>query len=244
MNKTVLITGASRGIGRACAEKFAKEGYNVILCCSAPSKHADDALVLIQKHSPDSMLLTFDIKDSAAVSDAVACALSHYDRIDALVLCAGIAKQELFQFTSESAYDDIMDTNVKGSFLVTKEVIPNMIKNQSGSIVFISSMWGQVGASMEVIYSASKAAIIGMTKALAKEVAPSMIRVNCVCPGVIETDMTASLGKETLDMLANETPMGRNGTPCDVANAVYFLSSEGASFITGDILSVNGGLVI
>lgn len=244
MSKTVLITGSSRGIGRACAEKFAKEGYNVILCASKPSDTANTALEDIKKLCTDPMLLTFDVRDAFAVQTEVSRAISHYGQIDALVLCAGVACHELFQFTDESDYDNIMDTNVKGAYLVAKEVLPGMIRNQSGSIVFISSMWGQVGASMEVVYSASKAALIGMSKALAKEIAPSNIRVNCVCPGVIITDMTKSLGTETLDALAEETPLGRCGTPEDVASAVYFLSSGEASFITGETLSVSGGFII
>ncbi len=164
--------------------------------------------------------------------------------IDLLVPAAGIAYQNLFQYTEEADYDRIMDTNVKGAYLYAKAVLPHMIARQSGSIIFLSSMWGETGASCEVVYSASKAAIIGLTKALAKEVGPSGVRINCISPGVIRTPMTTPLGEDTLNALAEETPLGRIGAPEEVADAVLFLAGAGASFITGQILGISGGLVI
>lgn len=244
MSKNILITGASRGIGARCAQNFAKEGCRVTLCGRTFSQKAEETLKKVREYDKSAAFLPFDVRVAEESEKAVALALSNMGGIDTLVLCAGVAKQELFQYTDEKTYDYIMDTNVKGAYLVTKAVLPHMISQKSGSIIFISSMWGEVGASMEVIYSASKAALIGMTKALAKEVAPSGIRVNCVSPGVIATDMTLNLGKETLNALAKETPLGRNGTPEDIAQAVYFLSSEAASFITGQNIGVNGGFVI
>lgn len=244
MSKKVLITGASRGIGAACALKFAKEGYSVALCGSSLSPKAEKTLSEVKEYDKNAIFLPFDVRNAEEVEKAVSAALSHMGSIDILVNCAGAARQELFQYTDEKTYDDIMDTNVKGAYLVTKAVLPQMISQKSGNVIFISSMWGEVGASLEVIYSSSKAALIGMTKALAKEVAPSGIRVNCVSPGVITTDMTLPLGEEVLSDLAAETPLGRNGTPYDVAEAVYFLASESSSFITGQNIGVNGGFVI
>ena len=244
MSETVLITGASRGIGRACALEFAKNGYNVIIGCSESSPKAFNTLEEVRALSPSSILLPYDVKDPDMTKKSVDYALEIFGKIDSLVLCAGVSCQELFQFTDESAYDLVMDTNVKGAFLTAKNVLPSMISSHKGSIVFVSSMWGQVGASLETVYSASKSALIGMSKALAKEVAPSGIRVNCVSPGVIITDMTATLGEETLCALAQETPLGRNGDAHEVAKAVYFLCSDSSSFITGHDLSVNGGFVI
>ena len=244
MEHNVMITGASGGIGFACALEFAKLGYGVAFCASRESEKAVNEFNKLAKSGARCVFLPFDIKDESAVSDAAAGAEKALGFIDTLVCCAGVAKQELFQYTSESEYDRVMDTNVKGSFLAAKALLPGMISEKRGNVIFISSMWGETGGSCEVIYSASKAAVIGMTKALAKEVAPSCVRVNCVSPGVIVTDMTLPLGEDTLSSLASETPLGRNGSPEDVASAVAFLCSEQASFITGQILGVNGGLVI
>jgi 3-oxoacyl-[acyl-carrier protein] reductase len=164
--------------------------------------------------------------------------------IDTLVLNAGVASYGLFQDVSEQEYDRVMDTNVKGAFLVAKAFVPKMVSKKSGSIVTLSSMWGEVGGSCETVYSMSKAALIGMTKALAKELGPSGIRVNCIAPGVIDTEMNAALQEEDRRALIEETPLMRLGTPADVAAAALFLAGEGASFITGQVLGVNGGFVI
>lgn len=242
--KTVYITGASRGIGYAAALKFAKLGYRVAFCASSPSEKALHAFESIRKLSPDSIMLAYDVKDSAESEKAVASATEKFGKIDSLVLCAGVASSGLFQLTSEQTYDYIMNTNVKGAFLTAKYILPHMIHDKCGSIVFVSSMWGQVGASTESIYSASKGALIALSKALAKEVGPSGIRVNCVAPGVIETDMTAALGKDTLDALADETPLMRNGTPEDVAGAICYLCSDDSAFVTGQVLGVSGGFTV
>lgn len=243
MDHNVLITGASGGIGCACAEELAKLGFGIAFGASRDSEKAREKFRSLKETGTTCVYLPFDVKDENAVLSAVKEAKSALGYIDTLICCAGVAKQELFQFTTEQDYDRIMDINVKGSFLCAKALLPDMINEKRGNIVFVSSMWGEVGGSCEVVYSASKAALIGMTKALAKEVAPSGVRVNCVSPGVIITDMTAPLGEETLASLADETPLGRNGAPRDVANAVSFLCSDSASFITGQVLSVNGGFI-
>lgn len=240
--KTALVTGASRGIGRAVALSLAKQGYAVAVVCR-DREAGCQTVSLIEQQGGSALLCLADVRSEQAVAEAVARAKT-LGEIELLVPCAGIAYQNLFQYTDTETYEKLMDTNVKGAYLCAKALLPEMIARQKGNIVFISSMWGEVGGSCEVIYSASKAALIGMTKALAKEVGPSGIRVNCIAPGVILTDMTAPLGEETLSALAEDTPLSRNGTPEDIANAVVFLASENASFITGQILGVNGGLVV
>ena len=163
---------------------------------------------------------------------------------DTLVCCAGIAQQKQIQDITDADWDDMFDVNVKGVYRCIQAVLPDMLRRNRGCIVTLSSMWGQVGASCESHYAASKAAVIALTQSLAKELGPSGIRVNCVAPGVIETDMTAPLGRDTLDALAQDTPLGRNGTPDDVARAISYLCSDAAAFVTGHTLSVNGGFVI
>lgn len=241
--KCVWITGATGGIGRACALAFAKAGWAVGIGCRSTEKGAA-LLSEVEQLGGSGVLCPGDVRQSDEVRRSLETLQNAFGTPDALIACAGIAYQNLFQYTDEETYTHLMDTNVKGSYLAIKEALPAMIRRGSGTIVTLSSMWGQVGGSCEVIYSASKAAIIGMTKALAKEVAPSGIRVNCVSPGVILTDMTAPLGKEVLSDLAEETPLGRIGTPLDVANAVLWLCREDSSFITGQIIGVNGGFVV
>lgn len=241
--KSVWITGATGGIGRACALTFAKAGWSVGIGCRSAEKGAA-LLSEIESLGGNGILCPGDVRQPDEIRRSLEALQKNFGDPDALITCAGIAYQNLFQYTDEETYGCLMDTNVKGSYLAIREVLPSMIRNGSGSIVTMSSMWGQVGGSCEVIYSASKAAIIGMTKALAKEVAPSGIRVNCVSPGVILTEMTAPLGENVLSELANETPLGRIGTPFDVANAVFWLCSKDSSFITGQVVGVNGGFVV
>lgn len=244
MSKTALITGASGGIGSACAAALARDGYNIAVHYNSDRDGAINTMKRVFSPYLKAAAYKADLTDSASVAAMAKAAFSEFESIDTLVLCAGVAYQNLFQFTDEATYDKLMDTNVKSAYLTIKEFLPHMIERKSGNIIIISSMWGEVGASCEVIYSAAKAALIGMTKALAKEVAPSGIRVNCITPGVILTKMVEPLGQETLDELANDTPLGRNGTPQDVANTVAWLASDNSSFVTGQIIGVNGGLVI
>ena len=242
-NKTVLITGASRGIGRECAIRFAKEGYTVGIGCRDLSAGRDTA-ESVSHSGGKPILFVCDLRDSGQIKKAVCDFKDAVGSPEILVNCAGVACQKLFQDTNEDDYNLIMDSNLRSAYLLTKEILPDMISAKSGKIIFISSMWGQVGGSCEVVYSASKAALIGMTKALAKEVGPSGIRVNCVSPGVILTDMTSVLGQNVLDSLADETPLCRNGNTSDIAESVFWLCSDAASFITGQVLGVNGGSVI
>lgn len=244
MSRAVLITGAARGIGRACALKFAKEGWDVI-ACYARAQHAAQSLEQeIRQMGMQCRCLQVDITDRAAVHRLVLLAQAEFGALDAVVCNAGIAQQKLFADITEDDWDHMFDVNVKGMYHVIHEALPQMLDRQAGSIVTISSVWGQTGGSCEVHYSASKAAVIGMTKALAKELGLSGIRVNCVAPGVIDTDMNRMHGEDVMHALAEDTPLGRNGTPEEVADAVYWLASDQARFVTGQVIGVNGGFYI
>ena len=244
MNPVALVTGASRGIGAACARRFAHAGYSVAILYRSRADLAESLCRELIAAGQDAFCLQADVADRNQIFSAVNTVLERYRRIDVLINNAAIAQQMLFTDITEEDWDRMFAVNVKGAFHCTQAVLPGMISRKGGSIVNISSMWGQVGASCEVHYSASKAAVIGMTQALAKEVGPSGIRVNCIAPGVIQTDMNAHLDSETLDALADETPLMRIGTPDEIARAALFLCGEGASFITGQVLGVNGGFII
>ena len=244
MNPVALITGASRGIGAACARRFARSGYSVAILYRSRADLAEALVQQLISEGQDAFCLQADVADRAQAFAAAEEVLRRYRRIDVLVNNAAIAQQKLFTDITEEEWDRMFAVNVKGAFNMTQAALPGMISRRSGSIVNISSMWGQVGASCEVHYSASKAALIGMTQALAKEVGPSGVRVNCIAPGVIETDMNAHLDEETLAALSEETPLMRIGAPDEVARAALYLCSEGASFITGQVLGVNGGFII
>ena len=239
--KTVLITGASRGIGAAIAEAFAEAGYFPIINSTKNNSAAQALSQKIQdKFNIKSLVYKCDVSDSEAVRKM----FGEIGEIDVLVNNAGISQQKLFTDITDEDWRKMMSVNLDGVFYCSREALKGMIKRKSGSIINVSSMWGEVGASCEVHYSASKSAVIGLTKALAKEVAPSNIRVNCIAPGVIDTDMIKDFDDETRNALIEETPLLRLGKPEDIANAAVFLASEKASFITGQTLSVNGGFVI
>ena len=238
--RVALVTGASRGIGAAIARELSRQGYAVAVHYN---RSAQAAQALVQQ-LPDAIALQADMADAQAVEAMVEKAAQHYGRIDVLVNNAGVALWKLAMDTTVQEWDELFSVNVRGAFAATRAVLPHMVAAQGGSIVNVSSMWGQVGASCEVAYSASKAAIIGMTKALAKEMGGAGIRVNCVCPGVIDTDMIAGFDQQAIDELAEETPLGRIGKPEDVAKTVAFLAGEQAAFVTGQVLGVNGGFVI
>ncbi len=245
MGKTVLITGASRGIGACCALLFAKHGYNVAVHYNKSKEQALE--IKAQAESAGVLAAAFqaNVEDSAQVNRMVTGVLDTFGRIDILVNNAGIAQQKLLTDISDEDWRHMLDVNLSGVFYCCRAVLPHMIREHRGAVVNISSMWGITGASCEVHYSASKGGVITMTKALAKEVAPSGVRVNCVCPGVIQTEMNAPLSPETLEALKEETPLGRLGTPLDVAKAVCFLAEEElSSFITGQVLGVDGGFAV
>lgn len=236
--KTALITGASGGIGSAIARKLAGDGYFVILHYH---RNPDAELLAQQLHGT---AVRADLENVSEIEAMIANALRQAGHIDILVNNAGISLSGLLTDISPDVRKKIFSVNILSAMECARLVLPDMIHRKSGNIINISSMWGQVGASCEVDYSATKAAMIGFTKALAQEVAPSQIRVNCVAPGVIRTGMLNCYNAETLQNLAEETPLGRLGTPEDVANAVGFLCSSASDFITGQILGVNGGFVI
>ena len=244
MRRIALITGGSRGIGAACVRLFARSGYAVVFLANRSVEKAQKLVEELRGEGLDVAYRLCDVSDGVQVAAVIAEILRSYRRIDALVNCAGVAHIGLFTDMTEAEWDALFAVNVRSVFSVTKAVLPGMISRQSGAVVNVSSMWGEVGASCEVAYSATKAAIIGMTKALAKEVGPSGVRVNCVTPGVIDTDMNAQLTDEDRAALADETPLGRIGSAEEVARTILYLCGEGASFITGQVLGVSGGLVI
>ena len=221
--KNALVTGASRGIGAAIAEELAKNGYHVFVNYNKSEK---EAVSLAKK------IGGIAVKCDVSKADEVEKMMEKIGGVDVLINNAGISKIKMLQDTTESDYDEIFDVNMKSVYLVTKAAIPHMINNKYGKILNISSMWGICGASCEACYSASKAAVIGFTKALAKELGPSGINVNCIAPGVIDTDMNKSLDEETRTELAAETPLMKLGTVTDIAKAAAFLVSDDASFIT------------
>ena len=237
--KSVLITGGSRGIGAACTRRFAAEGYQVAInyCHSGEQAQALAAEV-------GGIALKADVADPRQVEKMVDTVLDKFCQLDILVCNAGISHMGLLSDMTDEAWRRLFAVNVDGTFYACRAVIPHFIHNKRGSIVTVSSMWGQVGASCEVAYSASKAAVIGLTRALAKELGPSGIAVNCVAPGVINTEMNAVLGPEDLAALREETPLGCLGTAQQVAEAVAFLAKGADTFVTGQVLGVNGGLVI
>ena len=242
--KTVLITGASRGIGRACALAFAREGYAVAACWHKNEAAARSLLDELSALGCDAELYCADVADPAAVEAMAAAAEKRFGHIDALVNNAGIAQQKLFTDITPEEWQRMLDVNLSGAFYLCQLALPGMIRRKQGRILTVSSMWGQTGGSCEVHYSAAKAGLIGLTKALAKEEGPSGITVNCVAPGVIETDMMAAFTAEDKAALAEETPVGRLGTPEEVAKLLVFLAGEDAGYITGQVFGVNGGLVI
>ena len=239
MKKTALITGASRGIGSAIALRLAEDGFFTVINYNNSRESAE-----IIASITGGIAVKADISDDAQVKDMMDTISLRAGGVDVLVNNAGISVSGLFCDIPLQREKRLWDVNVGGTFNCTRAVLPRMINKKSGRIINISSMWGEVGASCEVHYSAAKAALIGFTKALAKEVGPSGINVNCITPGVIQTDMNKHHPKEVLDELAEDTPLERLGTPEDIAKAVSFLASSDSDFITGQILGVNGGFVI
>jgi 3-oxoacyl-[acyl-carrier protein] reductase len=244
MSRTVLITGAATGIGRETAKRFAAEGCNVAVHYHSSGAAAESLMDELKARHASVVRVQADVRDAGAVRAMADKVCRAFGRIDVLVCNAGIAQQKLFTDITAQDWNDMMDVNLKGVFHCCQAVLPGMISRKAGSIVNVSSIWGIVGSSCEVHYSASKAAVIGLTRALAKEVGPSGVRVNCVAPGATATAMTAGLDEATLAELKENTPLRAVGTPRDVADAIFFLASERAGHITGQVLGVNGGFVI
>ena len=236
-----LVTGASGGIGAACARELAEKGYTVLLHANRSLEKAEALAAQLRAQGHDARAIRCDLSSSAQTAAMCEEILALYHRVDALVLNAGVSHTGLLCDMTDEQWHNVFDVNVSGMFYLCRALVPGMISRQEGAIVTVSSMWGRVGASCEVAYSASKAAIIGLTQALAKELGPSGVRVNCIAPGVIDTRMMDEHSEETKRMLAEETPLGRLGTGEDVAKAAAFLLSEDACFITGQTLGVDGG---
>ncbi len=240
--KTVLITGAAGGIGEAICEVFAKDGYNLAMHYSSSGKKAEEiAEKLKRKYGIVAEIFSADFTKDEEVKAFAEKVLKRFGRVDILVNNAGIAYQNLFQLTDDKKVKEIFDINLMSALSLTKEILPSMICEHYGRIINISSMWGISGASCEVHYSTAKSALIGFTKALAKEVGPSGITVNCVAPGFIDTKMNGNLDEEAVQEIIDCTPVGRAGTGEDVAELVRFLAGEKAEFITGQVISVDGG---
>ena len=244
MKQVALITGSSRGIGRAVAMELAGNGYAVCVNYLQHREDAESLVAQLRDQGREVIAVQADVADSQAVENMVRQAEHALGPITLLVNNAGISWQGLFQDTDDEIWDRILAVNLTGTRNAARAVLPRMISEKTGCIINISSMWGLRGASCEVAYACSKAAVIALTRSLAREVAPSGIRVNCVAPGCIETDMVRVLGPETREMLVEETPLGRLGTPEDIAHAVAFLASEKASFLTGQVLSADGGFIV
>ena len=241
---TVLVTGGAGGIGGAVCREFAAAGYKVAINYFKSEESANRIVDEILEAGGMAKAYKTDVSQPAEVSKMVVDVMADLGHVDVLINNAAVAYQGLITDTTDVIYDRLMDVNMKGAFNATKAVLPGMINRKDGVIINISSMWGEVGASCEVIYSASKAALLGFTKSLAKEVGPSGIRVNCISPGVVDTPMNSAHGERDMEELSNETPLERIGKPEEIAKATLFLASENASFITGQILGVNGGFII
>lgn len=244
MMRTVLITGGSRGIGRACALRFAALGDRIAINYNQREDAARETAEACRSLGAEADVFKADVSDRTQVEALFRAVAERFSPPEILINNAGIAQQKLFTDITESDWRRMNGVHLDGVFYCCQAALPAMIHEKRGRIINISSMWGQVGASCEVHYSTVKAAVLGLTKALAKELGPSGITVNAIAPGVIDTEMNGSLDKETLALLADETPLCRIGTADEVARAAVFLAGEGGDFITGQILGVNGGLII
>lgn len=245
MNKSVIITGSSRGIGAETARVFAENGFNVLINYHKSEKKALDLRAELNKNFPNIVAEVFkcDVKSSEECKKMVQYALSIFGKIDVLVANAGASQIKPIIDTNEGDFNEIMDTNIKGTYNIIRATIPNMVANKKGKIVTVSSIWGICGASCESIYSSSKAAVIGLTKALSKELGPSKINVNCVAPGFVATEMNAKIKRETLMEIIDSTSLNRVATARNIADAIYFLSSDKADIITGSVLVLDGGFI-
>ena len=244
MKKTVISTGASKGIGAAMAILFARKGYNVVIGYNESYQLAKMLSSSLSSQGYNVVPIKANVANKLETDILIKEAVYKFGSVDVLINNAGVAFNGLITDTEEFDFDKIFDVDLKGVFNCCKSVTPVMVNQKSGKIINISSMWGQVGASCEVAYSAAKAGVIGLTKALAKELAPSGITVNCIAPGLIDTSMNSNISVEDLNAFVEDIPLGRMGTAEDIAETALFLASEGADYITGQVLGVNGGYVM
>lgn len=244
MERVALVTGSSRGIGRAIASELARTGYSVCINYIRHREAAESLASELAAAGCRTITVQADVADGEAVAEMVRRTERELGHISLLVNNAGIAGQAQFQDITDEMWNRYLAVNLSGARNTIKAVLPHMISEKAGCIVNISSIWGLRGASCEVAYACTKAGIIALTRSLAMELGPSHIRVNCVAPGVIQTDMVQVLGEETLRDLAEQTPLGRLGTPEDIAHAVAFLASDKASFLTGQVLTADGGFIV
>ena len=244
MRRSALVTGASRGIGRAVAAALAREGWPVCINYLERRDAAEALVSELRAQGFPAMACQADVADREAVAACVRAASEALGPVELLVNNAGISQYGLFQDVDDAAWDRVLAVNLTGPRNAIRAVLPHMLSEKRGCVVNVSSMWGLRGASCETAYAAAKAGLIGLTRSLALELAPSGVRVNCVAPGCVETDMVRALGEETRRMLEEETPLGRLGRPEDIAEAVAFLASERASFITGQVLTADGGFIV
>ncbi|GAU78441.1 elongation factor P 5-aminopentanone reductase [Fusibacter sp. 3D3] len=243
-NKTVIITGAAKGIGRSIAIKFAENGYNVLINYHKSEANAKALGAYLSANGFCYRLYQADVTQRAEVDQMIEYCIKAFGNIDILVNNAGVSATKLFTDISENEWDNMICVNLKSVFNCTQSVLKIMLPNKSGKIINISSIWGMVGASCEVHYSTSKSGMIGFTKALAKELGPSHIRVNCVAPGIINTDMMKDYDEEDIKLMEQQIPLGKFGETEAVAETVFFLASDGGDYWTGQVLSPNGGIVI
>lgn len=244
MEKTVVITGASKGIGAATAILFAEKGYNVVIGYNKSAESAKILTTSLRSRGHSVIAMKVDVSNRLETDLLVKETLYKFGRIDVFINNAGISNVGLITEIDDIDVNRIFDVNLKGVYNCCKSVTPVMVNQKFGRIINIASMWGEVGASCEVAYSASKAGVIGLTKALAKELAPSNITVNCISPGIIETTMNKNISLQDIEEFVATVPLGRIGYPEEIANMAYYLSGENADYITGQVFGINGGFVI
>ena len=244
MEKIALVTGSSRGIGRAIARELAREGWKACINYRVRRDCAESLLEEISAFGGEAMIYGADVSRREEVNAMVAAVKEKWGEVSLLVNNAGVAGQALFQDVTDELWHRYFSVNVDGAFHAIQAVLPPMLREHAGCIINVSSMWGLRGASCEVTYSCTKAALIAMSRSLALELAPTNIRVNCIAPGVIKTDMLDALPAEVLPQLAEETPLRRLGTPEDIAHLAVFLASDKSSFITGQVITADGGFIV
>ena len=242
MEQVGIVTGASRGIGREIAKSLAKQNIKVIANYNNSEEKANELKKELEAEGIEIDIIKADVSKREEIKKLVKYAIENYGKIDILINNAGISEYKLFTDETDEDWNKVINTNLYSAFAVSQEVIPNMIKNKNGCIINISSVWGMVGASMEVLYSVSKAGIDGLTKALAKELGPSNIRVNAIAPGIVDTDMCKNFSKEELENIKEEIPLERIGKVEDISKCINWLIND--NYTTGQIISINGGWII